>query len=345
MSRTTKLTGIYTLLHFFVDFTTIFLLNGLMLGPESGVSHRGEAIIVYNLLAFAGQLPIGMMADILPKKKMLTALGCVLAGISYPLVFVAPWTACVLTAVGNGAFHIGAGTEILSKTMPKAGPSGLFVSSGALGVWLAYRVAGRAFVLLCPVVMLLAAVVLLLIDNSGVEELKPAEIRYGKPSWIVLLAGVCFMLTIVLRSLLGMVMNFSWKAEPVLSLLAVLAVVAGKAVGGVLGDRFGHVKTVTISLLVSLTAFLFSMENWGAGIVAILCFNMTMPLTLTAIARLCRGKYGFAFGLTTFALAMGFIPVVFGANSWFGVPLLTGGSFASLILLILGYLPLKKQKG
>ena len=152
------------------------------------------------------------------------------------------------------------------------------------------------------------------------------------------------MLTIIIRSLLGMIMNFSWKDVPALSLLFVLAVVAGKALGGFLGDRFGYIKTAVISLSVALFAFVFSFDYWIAGIVAVLCFNMTMPLTLTAIASVSRQKYGFAFGLTTFALAMGFVPVVFGANSWFSIPLLVGGSLVSLILLVCGFLLLKKQK-
>lgn len=128
-----------------------------------------------------------------------------------------------------------------------------------------------------------------------------------------------------------------------MSLLSVLAVVSGKAIGGYLGDRFGYIKTAVISLGISLLGFAFSFDYWIWGIIAVLCFNMTMPLTLTAIAGVSNKKYGFAFGLTTFALAIGFVPVVFGAKDWFGIPLLLGGSFLSMLLLVCGFLLLKKQ--
>lgn len=334
---------IYTILHFLVDFATVFLISGILIGPVVGIVNRGEVIVVYNLIAFAGQLPIGMVADALGKNRLVVALGCVLACISYPLSIFLPWVACVLAALGNGAFHIGAGSDILRMSMPKAALSGLFVSSGALGVWLAYKAEASVAIWLCPVLMLVASIWLFITDKSCKKEEKISKIRFEKPSAIVLLAVSCFALTIVIRSLLGMIMNFSWKTVPMLSLVFVMAVAGGKALGGFLGDRFGYIKTAAISLAVSLVSFVFSFNCWIAGTVAVLCFNMTMPLTLTAIAGVSNQKYGFAFGVTTFALAVGFIPVVFGANDWFGVSIIVGGVFVSLILMVLGYILLKKH--
>lgn len=334
---------IYTILHFLVDFATVFLISGILIGPAVGMVNRGEVIIVYNLIAFAGQLPIGMVADALGKNSLVVALGCLLACISYPMSLISPWIACVLAALGNGAFHIGAGSDILKMSMPKAALSGLFVSSGALGVWLAYKAEASVAIWFCPVLMLIASIWLFVTYKVCKEEEKISKIRFEKPSAIVLLAVSCFALTIVIRSLLGMVMNFSWKTVPLLSFVFVMAVATGKALGGFLGDRFGYIKTAVISLAVSLVSFVFSFDYWALGIVAVLCFNMTMPLTLTAIAGVSNQKYGFAFGITTFALAIGFVPVVFGANDWFGVYIIAGGVFVSLILMVLGYILLRKH--
>lgn len=332
---------IYTLLHFLVDLTTVFLISGVLLGPTVGIVNRGLVIIAYNLIAFAGQLPIGMIADVVGKNRLITAIGCLCACIAYPVAFISPWIACVLAALGNGAFHIGAGSSILKMSMPKSGLSGLFVSSGAFGVWLAYKLNERIAILLLPAIMLFVAVFLISIKNT--EKKESVEIRYKKPDFLVLSAVSCFMLTIVIRSLLGMVMNFSWKAIPIYSFLFVFSVALGKAIGGFLCDRLGHIKTAILSLTVSLIAFIFSFNLPVLGIVAVFCFNMTMPLTLTAIAGVSHNKYGFAFGLTTFALAVGFLPVAFGADSWFGAPMLLSGVLLSLIFLVLGYVLLEKQ--
>ena len=61
---------------------------------------------------------------------------------------------------------------------------------------------------------------------------------------------------------------------------------------------------------------------WGTA--AVLLFNMTMPLTLWAAARLLPQARGFAFGLLTFGLFLGFLPVAFGA------PPLSGKEAAAL---------------
>ena len=48
---------------------------------------------------------------------------------------------------------------------------------------------------------------------------------------------------------------------------------------------------------------------------AVFLFNMTMPLTLWAAARLLPGAKGFSFGLLTFGLFLGFLPVCLGSGA------------------------------
>lgn len=331
---------VYTLLHFLVDLTTIFLVAGSLFGNNVTFFQKCQIVVIYNLIAFAGQLPIGILSDFVNKNRIFVAVGCFLACISYPAVLISPWFACVLAAIGNGAFHIGAGADILKFSMPKAGLSGLFVSSGALGVWLAYKLSGLYVALTLPCIMLIATIVMLFLSKKQIVDYNENErvpVKFNKPQLIPVLAVSFFMLTIVIRSLLGMVMDFSWKSVPVLSLVSVIAVVLGKALGGYIGDKLGYVKTVILSLGISLTLFVFSFEYWIAGVIAILCFNMTMPLTLTAIADLTHKKYGFAFGMTTFALAIGFIPDVFGVSSYFSTAFLLISVGVSLLFMLIGY--------
>lgn len=343
MKHKKELAFTYTLLHFFVDFTTVFLVGGVLLGPQVAMVDRSYAIITYNLIAFAGQLPIGIVADVWQKNRLMVAVGCTLAALAYPVAFAWPYLACIFAAIGNGAFHIGAGADILKISMPKSGMSGLFVSSGALGVFLAYKATFSPFVILCPVIMLISALFLFLrkTDTNCITE-RPL-LRFNAPKPLVLISISCFMLTIVIRSLVGMVMNFSWKAAPLLSIACVMAVVLGKAAGGFLCDKFGFMKTAVASLLIAFITFAFSLESPLSGLIAVFCFNMTMPLTLTAIASMCNNKYGFSFGLTTFALAVGFIPVVFGAGKLFGSLMLQLGSIISLLFIVVGYVLMKKS--
>ena len=54
------------------------------------------------------------------------------------------------------------------------------------------------------------------------------------------------------------------------------------------------------------------------GLLAVFLFNMTMPMTLWAAAQLLPGAKGFGFGLLTFALFVGYLPVYLGWPAVFG---------------------------
>ena len=79
----------------------------------------------------------------------------------------------------------------------------------------------------------------------------------------------------------------------------------GKALGGIVGDRFGAAETGVISLLVSVPLMCLGAESAVLSLAGILLFNMTMPITLCGLASLMPQNLGFAFGLTTLALLMG----------------------------------------
>ena len=87
-----------------------------------------------------------------------------------------------------------------------------------------------------------------------------------------------------------------------------------------------------------LSALLFCVSSVPvAGVAAVFLFNMTMPITLWAAAKMLPGGRGFAFGTLTFALFLGFLP------TWLGWPVLMNGgvsyalgALASLILLVPG---------
>ena len=112
--------------------------------------------------------------------------------------------------------------------------------------------------------------------------------------------------------------------------------VGGKPAGGLLADRFGRMRTAWISLALAVPCFLCS-DGPVLGLAAVCLFNMTMPLTLWGAARYLRGAKGLAFGLLTFALFLGTLPVLL------NLPLPAGGAVScaagaacSLPLLALG---------
>jgi FSR family fosmidomycin resistance protein-like MFS transporter len=61
-------------------------------------------------------------------------------------------------------------------------------------------------------------------------------------------------------------------------------------------------------LLLSAPLLAFGVSNPVLAIIGIFLFNLTMPVTLTAIANMLPGRAGFAFGLTALALVTGALP-------------------------------------
>ena len=320
MSRTWKPTLLYALAHFAVDFGCAFaMFSACSTGPLG--------FLLYNFCAFAMQMPMGILADLLGKNRRFALLGTALVALicclpSFGLV------GCILLGLGNGLFHIGGGLDVLNLSGRRAAPLGVFVSPGAYGIYLGTILGNRAISPI-PVValLILACGGMLLWKSDQMPKNPPVEFPTNKIiPWAALLFAV-----VILRSYGGMAGSFSWKTG-VWSLVAVSAVVFGKTLGGVAADRFGTKRTAAISLLLSAVLFLCSHAPIP-GVLALFFFNMTMPITLFALSRSMPGCKGFSFGLLTFALFLGFLPTYMGAGTIGGLGMALVAAASAVLLL------------
>lgn len=316
--------GIYSAAHCAVDFSCALLLLG-------AVCVRGNAalcVLLYNFCAFALQMPLGLLADRLGRCRLWASAGCLLVLCAFCLP---PTAAAVCAGVGNAAFHIGGGLDTLNS-FKKAGALGIFVSPGALGLFLGGLCAQAGFPAAAACAVLAAFALVIALACRGVPNAPPSlseAAARGVPA-----ALVCLLIVVVLRSALGLWFGFAWKND--LALWFTLAVVLGKALGGLLADRLGIRRAAAATLLAAALLFVFS-DVPALGLAAVFLFNTTMPMTLYAAARLLPGAKGFAFGLLTFALFLGFLPDFFGLTP--PVPdkvLYAAGALSSLPLLLAG---------
>lgn len=142
---------------------------------------------------------------------------------------------------------------------------------------------------------------------------------------------LCLFAVVLLRSLLSLCLPLPWKGTALGSLAFTSATVLGKALGGLCADRFG-IRRAALFPLALAVPLLCGCTLPLPGALAVLLFNMSMPITLWAMARLLSGANGFAFGLLSFALFLGFLP---GHLYPFLLPpaLAAAGAAASLLLL------------
>ena len=311
----------YAFAHFAVDFGCAFAMF-------SACRNTPICYLLYNFCAFAMQMPMGLLADMLNRNRIFSLLGAALVG----LVCCLPsfgWIGAIILGLGNGLFHIGGGLDVLNLSRNRAAPLGVFVSPGAFGIYLGTILGGAGLSPLPILAVLLASCVGILLFCRSAD--LPDNGSLELPDRRVLPCAVLLFLVVVLRSYGGMTAAFPWKTG-FWSLAAVSAVVFGKTLGGFLSDRFGLFPSAAISLI--LCAVLFCLSGSAVpGLLALLLFNMTMPMTLFALARSMPGTKGFSFGLLTFALFLGFLPVYLGAGTIAGPGMALVAVASALFLL------------
>lgn len=339
----------YALCHFVVDFACV---SSMLCAVSQVLGESGQgsmevvalSILLYDIVAFTLQLPIGIALDQLDKNSYAALLSYALvgAGVILSLVPIAllEWPAILLLAIGNALFHSAGGLSVLNISQKHAGPSGIFIATGAIGVFLGTQSAqmGRlqiAFSLL--VLLFLCALITLVVQkvNKKYWNVHNVSFDISKLSFNTLITIALLSFVVALRSYTGMVMAFPWKSEMLLLVLSILGVFAGKALGGVVADRIGFRTTAIFSLIAAATLFVPSWEIPFMGLIGVFFFNFTMSITLASLANILPNAKGTAFGLASFSLAVGALPALVGFRIEHPV-MLSGISLVSALALGVG---------
>ena len=316
----------FALCHFVVDFacvSTMLCAVSRVLG-ESGqdsLEFVALSILLYDIVAFTLQLPVGIVLDKLDKNSYAALLSYALVGagvlISLFPVALLEWLAVLLLAVGNALFHSAGGLIVLNISQKHAGPSGIFIATGAIGVFLGTQSAQMerlqiAFSLL--VLLFLCALITLVVQKVNKKYWNVHNVAFDIPKFSsnTLLAIALLTLVVALRSYAGMVMAFPWKSQMLLLVLSILGVFAGKALGGMVADRIGFRTTAIFSLIAAATLFAPSWEVPVMVLLGVFFFNFTMSITLASLANILPNAKGTAFGLASFSLAVGALPALLG---------------------------------
>lgn len=313
-------TFIYSLLHFFVDFLCAFAMFRHFIGG----AEESANILIYNFCAFALQMPLGALLDCFFEKKPRSPAFCALFGAL--LTALGMFTHPAILGLGNAAFHVGGGIDVIREDQRKEKQGrllGIFVAPGALGLFLGGQLSG--FPLIVFPGLLLMGLGMMALFRLPAPALSDGR-EQTEPSFF--LPVLCCFLVVIVRSYIGLSVVFPWKSGFLPGLVSVAAVVLGKVSGGFAAARFGFKKTAIVSLGLAALCYLRG-DVTVTGILALFFFNMTMPMTLYQLWLRHPQFPGTCFGLLTFGLFLGFVPVCFGWN----IPI--GGTLGSLLSLAL----------
>jgi MFS transporter, FSR family, fosmidomycin resistance protein len=292
--------------HMLVDAICAMMIFSGLRAHLLSAGDFATAVALYNALAFAMQAPLGLMLDKWQNPRLAVILSFLALAVSVVGLRYSPFAAIIIAGLANALFHLGGGTISFYYSPGKASMPGVFIAPGDLGI-IAGILLGKSGAIstlaAIPVLVLLAAVMSIIrlprVDYSE---------RTAEPSLplerILLLVLFC----IVVRSMIGTIAVFPWKKDPSLLVALTMAIVIGKGIGGFLADRYGWILVPIAGLLISAPILAFERDFPATAIFGMLLFQMTMPVTLTALYKILPGKPGFAFGLTCLALMIGLLP-------------------------------------
>jgi len=297
--------AVYSMAHALIDATCAGVIFAIVARAQAEPQMLFGLIVVYNVLAFSTQPLFGLVVDRFAIPVYAAVLGAVLVAVS-TLFLPVPFLAVLMTGIGNALFHVGGGVISLNLLPGRAALPGIYVAPGALGLLAGMLIGKGGHFVAWPFILLLSGTIVLILRIPRPEAVAPRSLP-GNLKWfetVILL----LLISVAIRSLVGMSLVFPWKSNPALLFVLTGAVVLGKAWGGILGDRFGWAKVAVSGLAVSIPLLTFFAQSPAPAILGVFLFNLSMPVTLICLAEMLPGKSGFAFGLTTLALIIGALP-------------------------------------
>ena len=331
--------ALLSLSHMAIDFLCAFSLYRIFADDY-------QTFLLYNFCAFAVQMPLGIIIDTYCIKSFKSLLpGRVFTIIGILLTIIGSYLSCIVLGIGNAFFHVGGGVLTIKQDNENGYNGkglGIFVAPGAIGLFLGTVFHSSIYYNLIHIIVDIVLVVLgilIISDNIEIQCNYKNELILNNKTIKIICA--CFIV-VVLRSLTGMAISFPWKNTTLISFISVIFLALGKSAGGLLSSSIGMKKTTIITLLISAIAYGLS-SNMYFGLLALFFFNMTMPLTLYLLSQSMKNMPGFAFGILTFALFIGYLPVLYGYVN--NVSPTIFGSISSIASLIILYYAIITKEG
>jgi len=293
------------------SFSAVWTAGRIPVGIALGCSSSTRA-------AFALQPVVGLLVDFRGLAKAAAVAGALLTAVSLPLsVFAGAIVPAVVTAgVGNAVFHAGGGATSLRMTPGRASAPGLFVAPGAAGVAAGVLLGKAGGPLWIPALLLVACAVAIALVGDGspaapepsarATSLAPSQ-QHSRVSAVAPAIEGAMLLVLAVVALR------SYRRPGDRAAVEVFAATVGRA-NGRRGSRQGGRGSAGGPLRAGAcrrgcAGLLGAAADAGtqlpvAGILGMFAFNMTMPVTLVAVADVIPESPGFAFGLASLALAV-----------------------------------------
>jgi MFS transporter, FSR family, fosmidomycin resistance protein len=272
---------LWGLLHGLNDFTAGFMLANYTF--HHNYSKSFLLIVIYSIIGFGGQLPVGFWVDYKKQIKPFAIASLVLLPLAIGTYFIDAGAGIILSGIASAFVHVTGGTICLQVHDNKTGPLALFTAPGVLGLTIG-GLLGMLSVYSLWFVMVLVIVVAYLILKNNLPAYKTPEQKQSEldaHDWLML--GI--LLIMCFRSFVFDVINHVAQQYPNGILIIGISAFAGKIIGGFVADKIGWKKYVYITLPIALILFQFGKENIYALAFGIACLQSSVPITLLLMSK------------------------------------------------------------
>lgn len=237
------------------------------------------ALIVYSIIAFGGQLPVGLWLDAKKDLKTFSLLSVVLLLLSCPLYLINPFAAIVIAGIASAGIHVTGGCICLLTSKEKFGPLGIFTAPGVAGLAI-----GGFCGHLDKYWLVLPFVTAIILFFQLIKNEFPVYATAQKVKEDVLdshdFVMIVLLLLMSIRSFLFDLLN-TFSGQFGYGLLVIgLSAFAGKIIGGFFADKIGWKRWIFITLPLSFVFLELGHDNLISLSFGVACLQSSVPVTL-----------------------------------------------------------------
>lgn len=283
MRNTYNRVAAFGILHGLNDFIAGYLLAHLALVSDNALLNT-TCFLVYSLLAFAGQLPVGILLDSNHKIKSFSLFAIICLLMAIVLAPFSIFLAIIVSGIASAFVHVSGGTVCFLSDNKNSILSGMFTAPGVIGLISGGILGGipvAAFyilVLLIPVAALLFYVwkiPFLAYKNTPTHNtISPSTLDTHDAFMLLLLAAIAF------RSLLWNIVHIMcFKDNSWLWGLGISAAL-GKLIGGYITNKVNWRKFVFVSIIAAVILINFSSDHLVLFCIGVALLQSAVPITL-----------------------------------------------------------------
>ncbi len=284
---------LWGLLHGLNDFVAGCMLSNYTY--THGADKSFLFIVIYSIIGFGGQLPVGFWVDHKKQLKPFVAASLILLPASLLLFFINAEIAIIFSGIASAFVHVTGGAVCLLTQIPngesenKAGPLALFTAPGVLGLTIGGLLGKFSIFGLSsgPFGWFAVAAVLIvgwMIWKSKLPSYESAEKKQSElDAHDFIMLGI--LLIMCFRSFIFDIINHVARDYENGILIIGISAFAGKIIGGFVADKIGWKRFIYISLPIALLLFQFGKENIYALAFGIACLQSSVPITLLLMSR------------------------------------------------------------